>query len=60
MAEKIDREIPNPGSPEALGLGCTCPVLDNGHGRGVLGSCCPNSGDPLFWIDEACPLHGRS
>ena len=23
-----------PGSPEAKKLGCKCPVLDNGHGRG--------------------------
>jgi len=25
---------PPPGSPEAIALGCCCPVLDNGHGRG--------------------------
>ena len=24
----------NPGSNEALSLGCTCPVMGNGHGRG--------------------------
>ena len=43
--------LPNPGSDEALDLGCTCPVLDNGHGRG--------RGDGQFWIMEDCPLHGR-
>lgn len=44
---------PNPGSDEALDQGCTCPVLDNGHGRGM--------GDPdslCFWISLDCPLHG--
>ena len=40
---------PNPGSDEAIALGCTCPVLDNGHGRG--------SGP--FWITVDCPLHGE-
>lgn len=40
---------PNPGSDAALALGCTCPVIDNGHGRGL---------DPRgFWITEGCPVH---
>ena len=38
----------NPGSDKAIELGCTCPVLDNGHGRG--------SGP--FWKTVDCPLHG--
>lgn len=24
---------PNPGSDEAVAMGCRCAVLDNGHGR---------------------------
>lgn len=24
---------PNPGSDEAIEIGCECPVLDNAHGR---------------------------
>ena len=40
---------PPPGSDEAIALGCTCPVLDNGHGKRT---------DGLFWICEDCPLHG--
>lgn len=41
--------IPNPGSVEALALGCRCPVMDNNHGkwphwRGWL-------------INPACPVH---
>ena len=42
---------PNPGSPEAIALNCVCAVLDNNHGAG-------NNG--LFWVNEACPLHGFS
>jgi hypothetical protein len=29
---------PNPGSDEAVKLGCTCPVEDNKHGDGVPSS----------------------
>ena len=47
---------PNPGSPEAKAQGCKCPVIDNGHGSGAFID--PDSGDPLFWINSACPLHG--
>ena len=43
-----------PGSKEATAKGCTCPVMDNAHGRGHLGD-----GEKYgFWIDENCPLHG--
>jgi len=37
----------NPGSDKAIELGCTCPVLDNNHGRG--------SGP--WWYSESCPYH---
>lgn len=40
-----------PGSDEALELGCTCPVLDNAHGRGYMGV----SGTYVYSAD--CPLH---
>lgn len=44
---------PNPGSDEAIDLGCTCGPLDNAHGRG----------NPLlrpgeWWINGDCLLHG--
>jgi len=39
---------PNPGSDEALDQGCSCPVMDNGHGKG------PGP----FWVTVDCPLHG--
>lgn len=41
--------IPNPGSDEALDLGCTCPVLDNSHGYGYKG---------IFVMNGPCPIHG--
>lgn len=43
---------PNPGSPEAYALGCKCPILDNGHGRGS------GWGPGKFWINGDCPMHG--
>lgn len=39
-----------PGSDEAMDEGCTCPTLENNHGRGNhLGS---------YTLDLECPLHG--
>ncbi len=46
-----DELKPNPGSKEAQDQGCTCPVLDNNHGKGVGG---------LFWMNSDCPLHGTN
>lgn len=42
---------PNPGSAEAIEKGCTCPVLDNGHGNEELGK------TRGFWVSGDCPLH---
>lgn len=45
---------PLPGSPQAIALGCTCPVIDNYHGAGV-----PVGEDQrIWWYSEDCPLHG--
>lgn len=44
---------PNPGSQDAIDQGCTCPVLDNRHGKGAY-----LRGDNVFWIDATCPIHG--
>lgn len=46
--------IPNPGSNEAILLGCICPVEDNHHGEGFPWGEIENS----FWINTECPLHG--
>ena len=40
---------PNPGSDAAIKQGCTCPVMDNAHGRRA---------DGMFWINAECPVHG--
>lgn len=44
----------NPGSDEAIELGCLCPVLDNGHGNDELGK------TRGFWVNVDCPIHGKS
>jgi len=43
-------EKENPGSEEAVKNGCTCPVLDNAHGKGGY-----RGG---YFIFANCPLHG--
>lgn len=50
--EKWMNTIPNPGSDEAIAMGCTCPVLDNGHGNERLGK------ERGFVISCDCPIHG--
>ena len=47
-------KTPNPGSDEAIKLGCKCPVLDNAHGNGCG---LIDNGKPLFWINSNCHLH---
>lgn len=42
---------PNPGSPEAIDAGCTCPVIDNAHGAGYMGIA------GVYCYREGCPLH---
>lgn len=52
MSERLTTTaVPNPGSNEATAQGCTCPVIDNGHGRGYHGQ--PH----VFVYNEGCPLH---
>ncbi len=45
---------PNPGSKEALDIGCICPVMDNHHGEGFKH---PGIEDNVFWITFDCPVH---
>jgi hypothetical protein len=53
---------PNPGSHEAVEQSCSCPRIDNCHGRGFPwpreDGLDPNE-YPSFYINEDCPLHGR-
>lgn len=46
----VARGLMNPGSDAALGAGCLCPVIDNGHGKGVEGR---------FIRNLDCELHGK-
>ena len=43
-----------PGSGEGIKGECSCPTLDNNHGRGV-----PSEDGLLFWISANCPIHAR-
>lgn len=43
----------DPGSKSAINKGCTCPVIDNHHGKGIPMS----DGSPYFWINDTCPIH---
>ena len=45
---------PNPGSEEAIKLGCCCARIDNHYSQGV-----PLNGERVFWINGDCPLHGQ-
>lgn len=42
-----------PGSDDAIAKGCTCPVLDNGRGRGAY----QIGGVWQFWVSFDCPVH---
>jgi hypothetical protein len=52
MSEDI--VTPNPGSPEAVADGCTCPVIDNRRGVGGI------RGPGTFVFNTDCPLHGAT
>jgi hypothetical protein len=45
----------NPGSPEAVSRGCTCPQAENNFGRGRS-----RNGviEPSFAADPYCRIHG--
>ena len=55
----MDRKggIMNPGSPKAKENGCTCPVKDN---QGGMGAYMRQDGQPVFWYNPKCPIHGKS
>ncbi len=45
---------PSPGSPEALRLGCTCPVSDNRNGLGIV-----IKQRIVYWYNLDCPVHAE-
>lgn len=46
-----DDTPPPPGSDAAIQQGCTCPIMDNAHGRGYMGV------PGIYVYSGACPLH---
>jgi hypothetical protein len=42
---------PDPGTRAASDQGCTCPVVDNCHGRGFRGE------RGVFLFSAGCPVH---
>lgn len=54
MATWNERGIPNPGSDEAVELGCRCPQLDNCRGR--MPPHPPNG----WWLSFECTVHAVS
>ena len=49
----------NPGSDEARKAGCTCPVMDNCHGKGYMGGVKDEDGNTIFVISMNCPIHNN-
>lgn len=47
-----------PGSDEAIEQGCTCPVMDNAHGKGFSLPHGDGTTSTNFWVSADCPLHG--
>lgn len=45
-----NEQLDAPGGARAVENGCTCPVLDNGHGKGYMGQ-------GVFVVSVGCPLH---
>jgi hypothetical protein len=53
----MERVTPNPGSEDALRLGCRCPVMDNNHGKWPPFPA--DEGRPEgWWLSMRCPVHG--
>jgi len=50
-----ERGDPNPGTDDARKAGCLCPIIDNHYGMGARLDM--ETGNPLFWIVDGCPLH---
>lgn len=46
-----EENTPPPGSQEAIKLGCRCPVLDNGRGKGYLGI------EGMYIYNSSCEVH---
>ena len=52
MVDNNNIKILNPGSPESIQYGCTCPLVENN-----MGAVAPLP-ENHWWVDTDCPLHG--
>ena len=52
------KEFLPPGSEEAIAVGCSCPVMDNAHGKGYMGGVTDDKGQTVYIFSVDCPLHG--
>jgi hypothetical protein len=50
-------KTPNPGSEEAVKIGCSCPRMDNAYGRGYLGGVKNEDGEVVYVINLDCQVH---
>lgn len=46
----------DPGEAVAIHLGCLCSAEDN---KGGAGAYINRYGQPVFFVDHSCPLHGN-
>lgn len=52
MRKWVSRNYP-PGSDKALDKGCTCPVMENRHGKGLRG----DEEEVWYVYSDDCPVH---
>jgi hypothetical protein len=55
LKPKFEKKPYAPGSPEAIKIGCICPVEKNNEGAGAYIGL---KGFPVFWFNKDCPIHG--
>ncbi len=53
---RTEKRRMTPGSKDAVAVGCTCPVLDNAHGRGAY----QINGVWQFWQSVDCVVHNTA
>lgn len=51
------QDVPFPGSDEAIKRGCSCPVLDNNHGKFPPWPASDQMPTGGWWINTGCPVH---
>jgi hypothetical protein len=57
LKSKFEKKPYAPGSPEAIKIGCKCPVEVNNSGAGAYTN---TEGFPVFWFNKDCLIHGAA